>query len=67
MKMLLSVSLSQQKFAMIIIVHCFQDVFEKIAPMKYLGNEEELAALHRSSAPEMPDEEKIHHFDDKMD
>jgi len=41
-----------------------KDVFEKIAPMKYLAsNEEELAALHKSSAPEMPDEEKIHHFD----
>jgi len=41
-----------------------KDVFEKIVPQRYLrqetylvGNEEELAALHRSSAPEMPEHE----------
>ena len=45
---------------------CFQDVYEKIVPQRYLrqetylvGNEEELAALHRSSAPEMPEQDEL--------
>lgn len=43
-----------------------KDVYEKIVPQRYLrqetytvGNEEELAALHRSSAPEMPEQDEF--------
>lgn len=43
-----------------------KDVYEKIVPQRYLrqetylvGNEEELAALHRSSAPEMPEQDEL--------
>jgi len=31
-----------------------KDVFDKISPLKYEGNDDELAALQKSSAPEMP-------------
>jgi len=31
-----------------------KDVFKKISPYKYEGNDDELAALQKSSAPEMP-------------
>ena len=31
-----------------------QDVFEKISPYKYDGNDDELTALQKSSAPELP-------------
>jgi len=31
-----------------------KDVFKKISPFKYDGNDDELAALQKSSAPEMP-------------
>ena len=38
-----------------------QDVFEKIVPQKYIGSgtEEELAALHKSSAPEMTENDAL--------
>jgi len=34
-----------------------KDIFTKIAPLKYDGNDDELAALQKSSAPEMPSTE----------
>ena len=45
----------------VFIIHHLQDVFEKIVPQKYIGpgTEEELAALHKSSAPEMTENDAL--------